>query len=131
MLNPLPIPFTTVNYFIGLRPPKHRYLYSYSQPSINSSDCVLQTQIPLVIYNRQLLHRTASSFKPLMRDTWDFTFASIIPSCSFNFASIIPSCSFPFLRVIPTLFSFFLLKIFYFTCSCYFFQFELITCILC
>ena len=39
--------FTTVNYFIGLRPPKHRYLH-------------------LVIYNRQLLHRTASSFKPLM-----------------------------------------------------------------
>ena len=58
--------FTTVNYFIGLRPPKHRYLYSYLQPSITSSDCVLQTQIPLVIYNRQLLHRTASSFKPLM-----------------------------------------------------------------
>ena len=24
--NPLPIPFTTVNYLIGLRPPKHRYL---------------------------------------------------------------------------------------------------------
>ena len=39
---------------------------SYSQLSISSSDCVLQTQIPLVIYNRQLLHRTASSFKPLM-----------------------------------------------------------------
>ena len=38
--------FTTVNYFIGLRPPKNRYLY--------------------IIYNRQLLHRTASSFKPLM-----------------------------------------------------------------
>ena len=36
-----------VNYFIGLRLPKHRYL-------------------SLVIYNRQLLHRTASSFKPLM-----------------------------------------------------------------
>ena len=39
---------------------------SYSKPSITSSDCVLQTQIPLVIHNRQLLHRTASSFKPLM-----------------------------------------------------------------
>ena len=38
------------------------YYYSYSQPSITSSDCVLQTQI----HNRQLLHRTASSFKPLM-----------------------------------------------------------------
>ena len=44
-----------------------------------------------------------------------FTFASIILSCSFTFATIIPSCSFPFLRVIPTLFSFFLLKLFYFT----------------
>ena len=39
---------------------------SYLQLSITSSDCVLQTQMPLVIYNRQLLHRTASSFKPLM-----------------------------------------------------------------
>ena len=38
------------------------YYYSYSQPSITSSDCVLQTQI----HNRQLLHRTASSFKLLM-----------------------------------------------------------------
>ena len=72
--------FTTVNYFIGLRPPNtatcslfttvnyfillntDTYYYSYSQPSITSSDCVLQTQI----HNRQLLHRTASSFKPLM-----------------------------------------------------------------
>ena len=44
-----------------------------------------------------------------------FTFASIIPSCSITFASIIPSCSFTFARVIPTLFSFFLLKLFYFT----------------
>ena len=26
MWNPLPIPFTTVNYLIRLRPPKHRYL---------------------------------------------------------------------------------------------------------
>ena len=98
----------STTYFIGLRPPKHRYL-------------------SLAIYNRQLLHRTASSFKPLIRDTWDFyickhysilflhfckqhipscsfTFASIIPSCSFKFASIIPSCSrFTFASVIPTL----------------------------
>ena len=28
MRNPLPIPFTTVNYLIGLRPPKHRYRIS-------------------------------------------------------------------------------------------------------
>ena len=26
MWNPLPIPFTTIDYSIGLRPPKHRYL---------------------------------------------------------------------------------------------------------
>ena len=58
--------FTTVNYFIGLRPPINTDTSSYLQPSITSSDCVLQTQIPPVIYNRQLLHRTASSFKPLM-----------------------------------------------------------------
>ena len=57
--------FTTANYFIGLRPP-NTDTSSYLQPSITPSDCVLQTQIPLVIYNRQLLHRTASSFKPLM-----------------------------------------------------------------
>ena len=44
MRNPFPTPFTTVNYFIGLRPP-------------NTATCslfttvVLQTQIPLVIYN--------------------------------------------------------------------------------
>ena len=56
---------TTVNYIIGLRPPKHRYLSvvtcMYLQLSTTSSDCVLQAQIPLVIYNCQLLHRTASS----------------------------------------------------------------------
>ena len=86
MWNPLPIPFTTINYFIGLRPPNtatcslfttvnyfiglrppiNTDTSSYLQPSITSSDCVLQTQIPPLIYNRQLLHRTASSFKPLM-----------------------------------------------------------------
>ena len=31
------------------------------QTSITSSDCVLQRQLPKVIYNCQLLHRTASS----------------------------------------------------------------------
>ena len=34
---------------------------NYLQLSTTSSDCVLQTQKPIVIYNRQLLHRTASS----------------------------------------------------------------------
>ena len=133
MRNPLPIPFITVKYFIGLRPPNtatcslfktvnyfiglrppNTDTSSYSQPSITPSDCVLLQAADVGILGT-------------------FTFASIIPSCSFTFASIIPSCSFPFLRVIPTLFSF-SLKIFYFTCSCYFFdhyQFELISYILC
>ena len=48
------------NYFIGLRPP-NTDTSSYLQLSTTSSDCVLQTQIPLIIYNCQLLHRTASS----------------------------------------------------------------------
>ena len=79
--------FTTVNYFIGLRPP-NTDISSYLEPSIMSSDCVLLQAADVGILGT-------------------FTFASIIPSCSFTFASIIPSCSFPFLRVIPTLFSFF------------------------
>ena len=62
MRNPFPTPFiTTVNYFIGLRPPNTAIPAAYLQLSTTSSDCVLQTQIPLVIYNCQLLHRTASS----------------------------------------------------------------------
>ena len=40
---------------------QNTYTSSYLQLSTTSSDCVLQTQIPLVIYNCQLLHRTASS----------------------------------------------------------------------
>ena len=160
MRNPLPIPLqpsiTSSDCVL-----QNTDTSSCLQPSITSSDCVLQTQIPLVIYNCQLLHWTASSkhrylslfatgkhfigLRPPNTDTSSylepsiipsdcvllqaadvgilgtFTFASIIPSCSFTFASIIPSCSFPFLRVIPTLFSF-LLKLFYFTCSCYFFE---------
>ena len=87
--------FTTVNYFIGLRPPNTLQL------SITSSDCVLQT-----LYNCQLLHRTASSSliqAPDVGILWTFTFASIIPSCLFTFASIIPSCSFPFSSLVPLL----------------------------
>ena len=62
MRNPLPTPFTTINYFIGLRPPNTATCsLLILQLSTTSSDCVLQTQIPLVIYNCQLLHRTASS----------------------------------------------------------------------
>ena len=76
--------FTTVKYFIGLRPP-NTDTSSYLEPSITSSDCVLLQAADVGILGT-------------------FTFASIIPSCSFTFASIIPSCSFPFLRVIPTLF---------------------------
>ena len=155
MRNPLLIPFTTVNY-LSDRVLQNTDTSSYLQLSTISSDCILQTQLPAAYLQ---LSTTSSHCVLLNTDTYyysysqpsitssdcvllqaadvgilgTFTFASIIPSCSFTIASIIPSCSFPFLRVIPTLFSF-LLKIFYFTCSCYFFdhcQFELISCILC
>ena len=96
--------FTTVNYFIGLRPPKNRYLYIYLQPSITSSDCVLLQAADVEILGTF----TFASIIP----SCSFTFASIIPSCSFTFASIIPSCSFTFARVIPTLFSCFFIKTF-------------------
>ena len=145
MRNPLHIPFITVNYLIELRPPNHRHIpqviynrqllhrtassktdtSSYLQPSITSSDCVLQNTDTSSYLQ---LSATTSSDCVLLQATdvgilGTFIFASIIPSCSFTFAS-----------VIPTLFSFFLLKLFYFTCSCYFFDhyhFEFISCILC
>ena len=135
--------FTTVNYFIGLRPPKHRYLQlfttvnyfiglrptntdtsSYLQLSTTSSDCVLLNTCtssylqPSITPSDCILLQAADVY------TYDFYIFKL---------SIIPSCSFTFLRVIPTLFGFFLLKLFYFTCSCYFFdhyQFELNSCML-
>ena len=48
---------------------KNTVTSSYIQLSTTSSDCILlntDTDLSLVIYNHQLLHRTASSFKPLM-----------------------------------------------------------------
>ena len=102
--------FTTVNYFIGLRPPKNRYLYIYLEPSITSSDCVLLQAADVGILGTftfaSIIPSCSFTFASII-PSCSFTFASIIPSCSFTFASIIPSCSFTFARVIPTLFSFF------------------------
>ena len=53
------IPFTTVE--LLNRTASSKTQIPHLQLSTTSSDCVLQTQIPLVNYNRQLLHRTASS----------------------------------------------------------------------
>ena len=123
MRNPLPIPFTTVNYLIGLRPPNHRYIplviynrqllhrtassktdtSSYLQPSITSSDCVLQNTD-----TSSYLQPSITSSDCVLLQAADigtlgtFTFASIIPSCSFTFASIIQSRSFTFAGIIPS-----------------------------
>ena len=128
MRNPLPTPFTTVNYFIGLCPPNtatcslfttvnyfiglrppNTDTSSYLQLSTTSSDCVSPPKNRyLYIYLKPSI--TSSDCVLLQAADvgilWTFTFASIIPSCSFTFASIIPSCSFTFARVIPTRFSF-------------------------
>ena len=52
-------------YFIGLRPPKQIPLVIYNRQLLRRT-ASSKTQTPLVIYNCQPLHRTASSFKPLM-----------------------------------------------------------------
>ena len=103
------------------------------QPSITSSDCVvLNTDIPLIFSNRQVLHQTASSkhrylysylqqsiTSPdcvlLNTDTSTYLEPSITPSdCvllqaadvgilgTFTFASIIPSCSLTFASISPS-----------------------------
>ena len=66
MRNPLPTPlqpsFTSSDCVLQIQQPA-----AYLQLSTTSSDCVLlKTDTSIFIYNRQLLHRTASSFKPLM-----------------------------------------------------------------
>ena len=120
MRNPLPIPFTTVNYLIGLCDSVFQTTdtSSYSQLSTTSSDCVLQTQIPLVIHNCRLLvpllFQASSHLVPLLLQASSHLVPLLLQASSLHFLV-------------------FLLKLFYFTCSCYFFyhyQFELISCIL-
>ena len=74
--------FTTVNYFIGLRPP-NTDTSSYLQLSTTSSDCVLLNRY-LYIY----LQPSITSSDCVLLQAADvgilgtFTFASIIPPCS-------------------------------------------------
>ena len=66
MRNPFPTPFTTVNYFIGLRPPNAATCSLFTTVNYFIGLRPPNTDTSIVIYNCQLLHRTASSFKPLM-----------------------------------------------------------------
>ena len=66
MRNPFPTPFTTVNYFIGLHPPNTATCSLFTTVNYFIGLCPPKTDTSIFIYNRQLLHRTASSFKPLM-----------------------------------------------------------------
>ena len=97
MRNPLPIPFTTVDYLIRLRPP-NTVTSSYLQLSTTSSDCVL------------LNTDTSSYLQPSITssDCVLFQAADVGILGTFTFASIIPSCFFTLASVIPTLFSFLL-----------------------
>ena len=53
--------FTTVNYFIGLRPPNTATCSIFTTVNYFIGLRLLNTDTSIVIYNRQILHRTASS----------------------------------------------------------------------